>query len=41
MVVRLARFTVHVPSNGGAPVVPGSMVGLRAAPEDVRVLGIA
>jgi molybdate transport system ATP-binding protein len=37
-VVRLARFTVHVPLNGHAPVAEGSVVGLRAAPDDVRVL---
>jgi molybdate transport system ATP-binding protein len=41
LVVRLARFTVHVRANGEAPIVVGSTVGLRAAPEDVRVLGIA
>lgn len=38
LVIRLARFTVHVPSNGHAPVVAGSTVGLRAAPHDVRLL---
>jgi len=38
LVVRLARFTVHVPSNGHTPILAGSTVGLRAAPEDVRVL---
>ena len=38
LVVRLARFTVHVPSNGHAPIAEGSTVGLRAAPEDVRLL---
>ena len=38
LVVRLARFTVHVPSNGHVPVAAGAAVGLRAAPEDVRVL---
>ena len=40
LVVRLTRFTVHVPSNGHAPVLAGSTVGLRAAPEDVRVLSV-
>jgi molybdate transport system ATP-binding protein len=38
LVVRLARFTVHVHSNGHAPIAEGSVVGLRAAPRDVRVL---
>jgi hypothetical protein len=38
VVVRLARFTVHVPSNGHAPIAAGTTVGLRAAPHDVRVL---
>jgi molybdate transport system ATP-binding protein len=40
LVVRLARLTVHVPValNGGASIEPGSVVGLRAAPSDVRVL---
>jgi hypothetical protein len=38
LVIRLARFTVHVRSNGHAPIVAGSTVGLRAAPNDVRVL---
>ncbi len=38
LVVRLARFTVHVSSNGHAPIAEGSLVGLRAAPHDVRVL---
>ena len=38
LVVRLTRFTVHVPLNGDVPIPAGSMVGLRAAPEDVRVL---
>ena len=38
LVVRLARLTVHVPSNGHAQIAEGSIVGLRAAPEDVRVL---
>ena len=38
LVIRLARFTVHVRSNGRAPIVEGSTVGLRAAPEDVRVV---
>jgi hypothetical protein len=39
LVIRLARFTVHVRSNGHAPISEGSLVGLRAAPQDVRVLG--
>jgi molybdate transport system ATP-binding protein len=38
LVIRLARFTVHVRSNGHALIVAGSTVGLRAAPNDVRVL---
>ena len=37
--IRLARFTVHARANGDAPVIAGTTVGLRAAPEDVRVLG--
>jgi molybdate transport system ATP-binding protein len=37
-VVRLSRFTVNVPLNGHAPVAEGSVVGLRASPEDVRLL---
>jgi ABC-type sulfate/molybdate transport systems ATPase subunit len=38
LVIRLARFTVHARSNGSAPIAEGSVVGLRAAPENVRVL---
>jgi molybdate transport system ATP-binding protein len=38
LVIRLARFTVRLRSNGDAPVVEGSIVGLRAAPRDVRLL---
>jgi molybdate transport system ATP-binding protein len=38
LVIRLARFTVHVRSNGHVPIAEGSTVGLRAAPDDVRVL---
>ncbi len=38
LIIRLARFTVHVRSNGHAPISEGSLVGLRAAPHDVRVL---
>jgi hypothetical protein len=38
LVIRLARFTVHVRSNGRTPIAEGSTVGLRAAPHDVRVL---
>ena len=39
LVVRLTRFTVHVPANlnGRAPLGPGSAVGLRAAAPKVRV----
>jgi molybdate transport system ATP-binding protein len=38
LVIRLTRFTVHVRSNGHAPIALGSTVGLRAAPDDVRVV---
>ncbi len=40
LVMRLTRFTVHVPPgpNGAMPIAAGSTVGLRAAPGDVRVL---
>ena len=38
LVIRLVRFIVHVRANGGALIAEGSTVGLRAAPEDVRVL---
>jgi molybdate transport system ATP-binding protein len=38
LVMRLARFTVHLRATGNAPIVAGATVGLRAAPEDVRVL---
>ena len=38
LVVRLARFTAHVSTNGHTPLLAGSTVGLRAAPHDVRVL---
>ena len=38
LVIRLTRFTVQVDSNGRAPLAKGSTVGLRAAPDDVRVL---
>jgi hypothetical protein len=41
LVIRLARFTVHVRSNGQAPIAEGTTVGLRAAPEDVRILETA
>ena len=37
-VVRLSRFTAHVPLNGRAPLSEGSVVGVRAAPERVRLL---
>jgi molybdate transport system ATP-binding protein len=37
-VVRLSRFTVHVPLDGHEPVAEASVVGLRASPQDVRVL---
>ena len=40
MVIRLTRFTVHVRSNGRAPIAEGATVGLRAAPEDVRLLSV-
>jgi ABC-type sulfate/molybdate transport systems ATPase subunit len=40
LVVRLSRFTVNTPASpdGVTPISEGSVVGLRAAPEDVRVL---
>ena len=38
LVIRLTRFTVQVDANGRTPVEKGSTVGLRAAPENVRVL---
>jgi ABC-type sulfate/molybdate transport systems ATPase subunit len=40
LVVRLSRFTVRVPAalGGRVPVAPGGRVGLRADPQDVRVL---
>lgn len=38
LVIRLARFTVHLRSNGHAAISAGSIVGLRAAPHDVRLL---
>jgi ABC-type sulfate/molybdate transport systems ATPase subunit len=40
LVIRLARFIVHVPpgANGRAPLSPGATVGLRADPQHVRVL---
>jgi ABC-type sulfate/molybdate transport systems ATPase subunit len=38
LIIRMERFTVHVPSNGAAPIAAGATVGLRAAPHDVRVL---
>jgi ABC-type sulfate/molybdate transport systems ATPase subunit len=37
-VVRLSRFTVQAPLDSGPPVSEGAVVGVRAAPEDVRVL---
>ena len=39
LVVRLTRFTVQAPANlnGRVPLGPGSAVGLRAAPPEVRV----
>ena len=40
MVIRLTRFTVHMRSNGRAPIAEGATVGLRAAPEDVRLLSV-
>ena len=41
LVIRLARFTVHVHANGHAPISEGALVGLRAAPQDVRVLRVS
>ncbi len=43
MTIRLARFTIQAPSskNGHAPVAEGSIVGLRAAPQDVHLLECA
>ncbi len=40
LLVRLSRFTVHIPAegNGRPAVAEGQSVGLRAAPEDVRVI---
>jgi ABC-type sulfate/molybdate transport systems ATPase subunit len=40
LVVKLTRFTVRLPAGAnGRPVLePGAMVGLRADPDDVRVL---
>jgi ABC-type sulfate/molybdate transport systems ATPase subunit len=40
LVIKLTRFTVRVSAgaNGREPVRPGSTVGLRADPHDVRVL---
>ncbi len=40
LTIRLSRFTIQTPTsgNGHAPVSEGSIVGLRAAPQDVRVL---
>ena len=38
LVVRLRRFTVQAPANGGFAGQPGERVGLRVAPRDVRVL---
>jgi molybdate transport system ATP-binding protein len=39
-VIRLRRFIVHAPVNGRPPVAEGAIVGLRAAPDDVRVLEV-
>jgi molybdate transport system ATP-binding protein len=43
LAIRLSRFTVNAPAspNGVTPISEGSVVGLRAAPEDVRVLAAA
>jgi ABC-type sulfate/molybdate transport systems ATPase subunit len=43
LVIRLTRFTVDTPAspNGLTPISEGSVVGLRAAPGDVRVLAAA
>jgi len=40
LLIRLTRFTIQTPhlANGNPAVAEGSMVGLRAAPSDVRVL---
>ncbi len=40
LVVRLSRLTARVPSanNGRAPFEEGALVGVRVAPQDVRVL---
>jgi ABC-type sulfate/molybdate transport systems ATPase subunit len=40
LVVRLSRLTVRLPAggNGGLAPAPGARVGLRVAPEDVRLL---
>jgi len=40
LIVRLARLTIQAPLNarGNAPIMEGAVVGIRAAPRDVRVL---
>jgi ABC-type sulfate/molybdate transport systems ATPase subunit len=43
LVIRLTRFTVHAAASRDArvPIAEGTVVGLRAAPTDVRVLSTA
>jgi hypothetical protein len=40
LVIRLTRFTITTSStaNGRAAITEGTVVGLRAAPDDVHVL---
>jgi molybdate transport system ATP-binding protein len=40
LVIRTTRFTIHAPAspNGRTPISEGALVGLHAAPNDVRVL---
>ncbi len=40
LTIRLSRLTIHAPAthNGHLPVAEGSLVGVRARPEDVHVL---
>ncbi len=39
LIVRMTRVTVRVPASGNGQILEGALVGLRVAPEDVRVLG--
>jgi molybdate transport system ATP-binding protein len=41
LIVRTSRLTARVPAskNGAGQISPGALVGLRVAPEDVRVFG--